>query len=116
MKILLCDSNLITASKVGSLLRSQGWEVFSASRWNKAKEILEENADVSIAFVNLEGFGGEEVMENIKKEFPQIKVVAYCGHMNIQLQDKARQLGADMVVPNSSVASQAHIIAKEVTS
>ncbi len=115
MKVLLSDSNLITSSKVAALLRSAGWEVLSASRWSKAEEVLRENPDVSVALINLEGFGGEEVLENLSREYPGVKVLAYCGHKNIQLQSKARSLGVQ-VVPNSVVVSQAVQLVKELTS
>ncbi len=116
MKVLLSDSNLITSSKVSSLLKSQGWDVFSASRWNKAKELLDANPDIEVAVINLEGFGGVELLENLKRERPDIKVVAYCGHMNIQLQAKAKELGAEIVVPNSAIVSSAVELVKELTS
>jgi len=116
MKILLSDSNLITSSKVSSLLKSQGWEVLSANRWNKAKEILEANPDVSVAVINLEGFGGMELLENLKKERSDIKVVAYCGHKNLQLQSRAKELGAETVVPNSVIVSSVVELVKNLTS
>ncbi len=116
MKVLLSDSNLITSSKVSSLLKSQGWEVFTASRWNKAKEILEANQDIEAAVINLEGFGGIELLENLKRERPDIKVVAYCGHKNIQLQTRAKELGAETVVPNSVIVSSVVELVKGVTS
>lgn len=116
MKVLLSDSNLITSSKVSSLLKSQGWEVFSASRWTKAKEILQENPDISVAVINLEGFGGLELLENLKKENPEVKVIAYCGHMNLPLQSKAQDLGADIVVPNSVIVNSAAELVAKLTS
>ncbi len=116
MKVLLSDSNLVTSSKVSSILKSQGWDVFSASRWNKAKELLDANPDIEVAVINLEGFGGVELLENLKRERPDIKVVAYCGHMNIQLQTKAKELGAEIVVPNSAIVSSAVELVKDLTS
>jgi len=113
MKILLSDSNLITSSKISSLLKSQGWEVHTASRWNKAKEILKENPDIKVAVVNLEGFGGIEILENLKREYPEIKVIAYCGHKNVNLQERAKELGAEIVVPNSvAVSSMVELVNK----
>ncbi len=105
MKVLLSDSNLITSSKVSSLLKGAGYEVVPASRWNKAKELIEENPDIKVAVINLEGFGGVELLKNLKEQYPQIKTLTYCGHKNIQLQSMANQLGADIVVPNSAVVS-----------
>ncbi len=116
MKVLLSDPNLITSSKITSLLKSQGWEVLTATRWNKAKAILKENTNVKVAVINLEGFGGEELLENLKREYPDIKVIAFCGHKNIQLQQRAKELGAELVVPNSAIASSAPQLVKQVIS
>lgn len=113
MKVLLSDSNLITSSKISSLLKSQGWEVYTASRWNKAKEIIKENPDIEVAIVNLEGFGGLELLENLKREYPEVKVIAYCGHKNISLQERAKELGAQIVIPNSvAVSSIVELVSK----
>ncbi len=116
MKVLLSDSNLITASKVASLLKIAGWEVLSASRWDKAKEILDENPDINVAIINLEGFDGEKLLENLKTHFPDVKVVAYCGHKNIDLQQKAESLGAEIVVPNSMIVSSVVSLVERLTS
>ena len=106
MKVLLSDSNLITSSKIASLIRSAGWEVLSASGWRKAEEVLKENPNVKVAVINLEGFGGVEVLENLKRNFPEVKVVAYCGHKNLTLRSRASDLRAEFVVPNSVIVSQ----------
>lgn len=116
MKVLLSDSNLITSSKVGSILKSKGLEVLSATSWKKAKELIEDNPDVEVAVINLEGMRGIEVLEGVKKEFPGIKVIAYCGHKNIHLQQKARELGAEAVVPNSVIVTQVVDIISQLTS
>ncbi len=116
MKVLLSDSNLITSSKVSSILKAQGWEVYTASRWNRAKEILESDPDIKVAVINLEGFGGLELLENLKRDRPDIKVVAYCGHRNVQLQTKAKELGAETVVPNSVVVSSVVELVKNLIS
>ena len=116
MKVLLSDSNLITSSKVSSLLKSRGWEVLTASRWGKAKEVLDSNPDVKVAVINLEGFGGLELLENLKRERPEVKVLAYCGHKNVQLQARAKELGAEVVVPNSVVVSSAVELVESLTS
>jgi DNA-binding NarL/FixJ family response regulator len=116
MKVLLSDSNLITSSKIASQLKAQGWEVFSASRWKKAKDILTSNPDIGVAVINLEGFGGMEVLENLKKERQDIRVIAYCGHKNIRLQERARNVGIEAIVPNSVAVSSIVDLIKKVTS
>jgi len=105
MKILLSDSNLITSSKIVSQLKALGWEVYTASRWGRAREVLRENPDIKVAVINLESFGGVEFLESLKQEYPGVKTVAYCGHRNSGLQKKAKELGAEVVVPNSVAVS-----------
>ena len=104
MKVFLFDKNMITSSKIASSLRSAGFEVVTGGE-------LEE---VKVALVNLESPGGEEFLKNIKENHPEVKVVAYCGHKNTQLQKRAKDLGADMVVPNSKAVLDPVSLLKEV--
>ncbi len=104
MKVLLFDGNMITSSKIASTLRSAGFEVV----------VGKEFQEVKVALVNLESPGGEEFLKEIKENHPEIKVVAYCGHKNTQMQKRAKDLGADMVVPNSKAVLDPVSLVKEV--
>ncbi|MDQ7038571.1 MAG: response regulator [Aquificota bacterium] len=99
MKVLLVDGNMMTSSKIASLLRTSGYEVLTLKDGDLS--------DVKVALVNLEALGGEKALESIKKEHPHIKVIAYCGHKNTDLKARARDLGADLVVPNSRIVVEA---------
>ena len=52
--------------------------------------------------MNIESPKGLEVLKELKEK--GIKVVGYCGHKNVELIKKAKENGADEVVPNSYVA------------
>ncbi|MFN7064623.1 MAG: hypothetical protein ACK4OF_00525 [Aquificaceae bacterium] len=80
--------------------------------------------------VSLEGYqvrvggeyGGEEVvMINLEQFSPETikslkalgaRVVAYCGHKNLELMNIARSMGADMVVPNSQMVRVKDLLLK----
>ncbi len=100
MKVLLVDGNMMTSSKIASLLRSSGYEVLTS----KDREDLR---NVKVALVNLEAFGGEKALEDLKRNYPHMKVIAYCGHKNTDLKIRAKELGADLVVPNSRIVVEA---------
>ncbi len=106
MRVLLVDGNMITSSKLSSLLRSAGFEVLTAKDWEDVKKALS-GGDIGVVLLNFEGSVGESVLKRIKSEFPEVKVLAYCGHKNVSLQERAKGLGADLVVPNSKVVVSA---------
>ncbi len=93
MKVFLYDTNLILSSRISSQIKSLGYEL-----------VEKDNArEACVALVNLEGPKGLEVLKELKEK--GVKVVGYCGHKNLPLIQKAQELGADLVVPNSQVAA-----------
>ncbi len=111
MKVLLVDSNLITSLRIAGSLKSSGFEVIKGSSFENLKDVLK---DIKFAVINLEAPEGIKVLENLKREFPEIKVVAFCGHKNIKLQEEAKKHGADIIVPNSVIVSQLPEIIKRL--
>ncbi len=95
MKVLLLEKNLILLSRIKSSLA--GHEVRANGEYT----------DEDIVLINIEAFGVEKVKELKEKG---AKVVAYCGHKNLELMQGARQMGADMVVPNSQIINAGEIL------
>ncbi len=104
-KVALVENNLILSSRIVASLKALGYEVKTVQRWKSLSELLGEFSP-DIVMINLEGIEGVEVLKKLREMDSQIPVVAYCGHKNIQLQEEARNLGANLVVPNSAVATQ----------
>ncbi|MCS6957051.1 MAG: hypothetical protein RMK75_01140 [Aquificaceae bacterium] len=88
MKVLLMENNLILLSRIRSSLAEH--EVRSGNDYRGEEVVL----------VNLEQFPVETV-KTLKD--CGAKVIAYCGHKRTDLMEKAKGLGADMVVPNSQI-------------
>lgn len=97
MKVLLMEKNLMLLSRIKNSLSD--YEVIVGGK----------HTDEELVFINVEVFPVDIIKELKSKG---AKVVAYCGHKNIDLQSKARKAGADIVVPNSQVIDAKVIIEK----
>lgn len=95
MRVLLMENNLILLSRIKSSL--SGHEVRVGKDYQGEEVVL----------INLEQFSPELV--KLLKE-AGAKVVAYCGHKNSELIQRAVQMGADMVVPNSQIVRAGELL------
>lgn len=102
MKVFLYDTNLIISSKIKNQLKALGVQL--VNRENVGEDC--------IALVNLESPKGLEISKELKEK--GIKVIGYCGHKNLSLMQEAKNLGVDLVVPNSQVAANLANILHEV--
>ena len=96
MRVILFDKNLITSSRIKSSLTSAGFEVVLGGDPSELKE-----GETLVALVNAESPGWEDFLRSIKDKNPEVKAIAFCGHTNRELQERAIRAGADAVVPNS---------------
>lgn len=60
-----------------------------------------------VVFINLEAYPVEKIKEY---KSAGAKVVAYCGHKNLELMQRAGEMGADLVVPNSRVVQAKELL------
>jgi len=102
MKVFLYDTNLIISSKIKNQLKALGVQL--VNRENVGEDC--------IALVNLESPKGLEISKELKEK--GIKVIGYCGHKNLSLMQEAKNLGVDLVVPNSQVVANLANILHEV--
>ena len=102
MKVFLYDTNLVISSKIKNQLKALGVQLVN-------RENVDEDC---IALVNLESPKGLEISKELKEK--GIKVIGYCGHKNLSLMQEAKNLGVDLVVPNSQVAANLANILHEV--
>lgn len=102
MKVFLYDTNLIISSKIKNQLKALGVQLVN-------RENVDEDC---IALVNLESPKGLEISKELKEK--GIKVIGYCGHKNLSLMQEAKNLGVDLVVPNSQVVANLANILHEV--
>lgn len=97
MRVLILEKNLILLSRIKNSLGEH--EVRAKGDY--------EGEDVVL--INVEAFGADKVKELKEKG---AKVIAYCGHKNLELMQKAEQMGADMVVPNSQIINAGELLRK----
>jgi hypothetical protein len=95
MKVLLMEKNLILLSRIRSSL--QGYEVRAGSDYQGEEVVI----------INIEAYPVEKVSELKEKG---AKVIAYCGHKNLELIKRAEELGADMAVPNSQIVRAGELL------
>ena len=58
--------------------------------------------DVAILDIQMPGANGIEVLEEIKRDFPETKVIMLTGHHEPQYEQRCIELGADHFFPKSS--------------
>ena len=113
MKVVLIDGNLMMSSKVSSILRGLGIEVEKALGWNRIEELLSKG-NFSAVFINLEASPSAlNLIKRIKENSPEVKVIGYCGHKNVELQRSALSSGADLVVSNGQMVSDPRSVLRE---
>jgi len=96
MKILIMEKNLLLASKIKNSLA--GLDV----------RVGEDFQNEQVVFINVESFDPSFIKEI--KEKGGSKVIAYCGHKRADLIQKAKENGADLVVPNSKIVDARSLI------
>ncbi|MEZ0360438.1 MAG: hypothetical protein ABWK04_00875 [Hydrogenobacter sp.] len=97
MKVLIMEKNLMLLSRIKNSLSMHDVRVGSDFR------------DEHVVFINVEAFPVNVIRELKNKG---AKVIAYCGHKNVELQKTAKEAGADLVVPNSQVIDAESLIEK----
>lgn len=95
MRVLLMEKNLLILSRISSSLK--GYEIKADGQYGGEEVVL----------INLEQFPPETIKQLKEKG---ARVIAYCGHKNVELMKKAKDSGADMVVPNSQIVQAGRLI------
>ena len=88
MKVLVLEKNLILLSRIKNVLKA-----FQVST-NR------EYTDEDVVLINLEA-NPVSMVKDLKDK--GAKVIGYCGHKNVELIEKAKSYGADLVVSNSQI-------------
>lgn len=95
LKVLLVDDeeDYVRTMAERLLMREVGSHV--ALNGAQALAMLEEDLpDVMVLDLKMPGMGGMEVLERVKKSFPQVQVIIMTGHGSDREEVEARRLGA----------------------
>lgn len=101
MKTLLLDDNLMTQTRVQTQLKAAGGEVTT-------RRALPETGDFELVVVNLgsRSMPGLELMESAKARYPEAKIWAFCGHLEIEIRRAALKIGPDKLLTNEVAMSE----------
>ncbi|MGA1868647.1 MAG: response regulator [bacterium] len=94
-KILVVDDEVNSREGLSKILIKEGFEVVCAEDGSSAFEkILTTDFDIVITDLKMEGTGGIELLEKIKKEKPTISVILVTAYGEVNSYLKAMNLGA----------------------
>ena len=94
-KVLLVDDEEEFASTLAERLRYRGITTSIASDGAEALELIEADPpEVVVLDVKMPGFGGLEVLKNLRRTNPQIKVILLTGYGSIKGGIEGMHLGA----------------------
>ena len=93
--ILALDDVLDAANLVKRILERKGHTVVSFSEEEEAIQYVESNSvDLAILDIKLKKMSGVEVLEEMKKRLPSIKVIMLTGYPTIETARECLKLGA----------------------
>jgi len=98
MKVIVADNNLIWSRRLEKTIRSSGHEV------EILRSKMEQIPDGDLAIVNLaeRSFSPFEMIRTLRKA--GIPVIAFAGHKETDLWEKAKEAGADRICSNGEIA------------
>lgn len=95
-KVLIVDDESNTREGIARALRTSGYEVFLAGSGDEAMGILRENPiDLMLTDLRMKGMGGLQLIEEAKKMYADLKVIAFTAYGSIEVAVDAMKKGAD---------------------
>ena len=97
MKILIIDDEVSICAVLKAVLREKGFDVCTASDGETADRLIEMGQfDIALLDINMPWISGIVLLEQIKKRFPEKKVVMITGNcVNKGLVAELRRKGAE---------------------
>ena len=94
IKILIVDDEIAFANTLAQRLQMRGLKVGIAYDGEQAlSKLKEDELDVIVLDLKMPGMGGMEVLQEIKKAYPNIQVIMLTGHGTDKDEEQARKLG-----------------------
>ena len=108
-KVLVVDDEPAIRDLLAEILQGSGFEVFTAGDARHARELLRRSpVDLIITDLVMEGEEGIELIRSLRREYPQVKIIAMSGTFGVDILTAARALGADATL--SKPVSQATLL------
>ncbi|MFP4452912.1 MAG: response regulator [Desulfosalsimonas sp.] len=95
IKILLVDDEEEFVNTLSERMQIRGFEASVATDGPRAIEFISSHSpDVMVLDLRMPGMDGMQVLENVKKQKPEIEVIILTGHGSARDQEQAIRLGA----------------------
>lgn len=96
MKLLVVDDDPAVVGMLRDYFAPRSFEVLTAGTGGEAVQLAsQEKPDTVILDLVLPDFSGEEVLRQIKKSLPNIRVLILTGQTDPGLEPRLRRLGCD---------------------
>lgn len=104
-KILIVDDSIVARMSVKSCIpKDQGHELFEAGDGAKALETFKSILpDVTFLDLTMPDINGLEVLEELKRDYPDSVIIILSADIQKQTQERAHQLGAYTMVKKPPV-------------
>jgi DNA-binding NtrC family response regulator len=110
-KVLVVDDEEIVLKSCSRILKGEGHQVFTALSGHKAFEILaSQPIDLVITDIKMPGMDGMELLERMKKEYPDILVIMITGYSTVQSAVQAMKLGAFDYIPKPFTPDEVTVV------
>ncbi len=94
IKILIVDDEIAFANTLAQRLQMRGLKVGVAYDGEQAlSKLKEDELDVVVLDLKMPGMDGMEVLQEIKKAYPNIQVIMLTGHGTDKDEEQAKKLG-----------------------
>ena len=94
--IVIADDEEIARTSLGEILRQDGYEVLLAADGEEALALVAQSApDILLTDLRMPRLGGEELLDRVRKGFPDVAVVLMTAHGTIASAVRALRAGAE---------------------
>jgi DNA-binding NtrC family response regulator len=111
--IVVADDEETARSSLGEILRQDGYEVLLAADGEEALGLVARHApDILLTDLRMPRLGGEELLDRVRKAFPDVAVVLMTAHGTIASAVRALRMGAeDYLTKPIDVEELEHLLA-----
>jgi DNA-binding NtrC family response regulator len=113
-RLLVIDDEEIVLKSCRKILEGEGHQVFVALSGREAFDLLaKEPIDVVITDIKMPGMDGMEVLERMKREYPDILVIMITGYSTVQSAVQAMKLGAFDYIPKPFTPDEVSVVVEK---
>ncbi len=106
-KVAVVVTDLIFSTKIFSTAKSLGVEALGARNPEVlATRLADPEVSRLIVDLNSAGVNVTEMIRHAKSLRPELQVIAFLSHVQVELAEQARQAGADLVLPRSAFTAR----------